>query len=483
MSSPCPDISLPVDVPADDFARAVQRTTAWITAYTGGAAVDHPVLAAVKPGELRDALPGAGPAGPDTLDAVLDDFERLIVPGLTHWNSPRFFAYFPASAALPGVLAEYLAAAINQNAMLWRTSPAATELEEVCTGWLAGMLGLDTAWRGVILDTASTSTLTALAAAREAAGVNVRERGLAEAASLTVYCSAEAHSSVEKAVMLLGLGTDNLRRIATDADLALDPAELRLAIASDVVAGRTPCAVVATVGTTSSTAIDPVPAIADACAEHGLWLHVDAAYGGNGAVAPSRRFVLSGIERADSLVVNPHKWLFVPLDLSVLFFRRPEAIASALSLTPEYLRAEDGVTNLMDYGHPLGRRFRALKLWFTLRVLGTDAVADRIEAHCRMARWLAAEVDADPHFERLAPVPFSTVCLRFRPPGESDEATLEDLNASLLERVNAAGDIFISHTKLRGRYVLRVAIGSFRTRGTDVEAAWRTIRASAAALA
>ncbi|HLU24399.1 MAG TPA: pyridoxal-dependent decarboxylase [Longimicrobiales bacterium] len=444
-----------------------------------------PVLARTAPGELRAGLPATPPAEPEPFDAMLEDFDRLILPATTHWNHPGFFAYFAVSSPAVGILAETLAAALNVNAMLWRTGPAATELEQIALDWLRQLLGLPAGLTGVINDTASSSTLYALAAAREAAAdLHIREHGLAGRADvprMRVYCSEEAHSSVDKAVLTLGLGLDGTRRIPTDDAFRLDTAALEDAIAEDRAAGIRPLAVVATVGTTSTTAIDPVPQIAGICERESLWLHVDAAYGGAAAVIPEMRHVLDGCERADSIVVNPHKWLFVPIDCSALYTRRPDVLRRAFSLVPEYLSVpehEAAAMNLMDYGVSLGRRFRALKLWFTLRYFGVTGLADRLREHIRLARLFADRVDASPLFERLAPVTFSVVVFRYRPDGISEDEA-DALNARLLERLNATGEVFLSHTRVRGRFALRLAVGNLRTTQAHVERAWTLVDALA----
>lgn len=441
-----------------------------------------PVLPPVEPGAVRAALPPGPPEGPEPMEAILADFDRLILPATTQWNHPGFLAYFGITGSGPGILGEMLAAALNVNAMLWRTGPAATELEEVATGWLRQLVGLPTGFEGVINDTASSSTLYALAAAREAAPeLRIREEGLAGRADLPplrIYCSEEAHSSVDKAALTLGLGLRGIRHIPTDAAFRLDAGALAAAIAEDRTAGIRPLAVVATVGTTSTTSIDPVPEIADLCAREGLWLHVDASYGGALAVAPEHRAVLDGCEAADSIVINPHKWLFTPIDCSVLYTRRPEVLRRAFSLVPEYLKVperEGEARNLMDYGVALGRRFRALKLWFVLRYFGAEGIAARLREHLRLAHLFQRWVDEADDFERLAPVPFSVVVFRHHPPG-LDEAALEEHNARLLERVNATGEVFLSHTRVRGRYALRLAVGNLRTTERELRRAWELLR-------
>jgi aromatic-L-amino-acid decarboxylase len=461
------------DLPADEFRAAMHRVADLVADYLEGIG-ERPVLPAARPGEVKGALPASPPAAPEPLDAVLDDYLRLIEPNLTHWNHPGFFAYFAITGSGPGILGETLAAALNVNAMLWRSSPAATELEERVCEWLGGMMGLPPELRGHINDTASSSSLVALAAARHRLpGIDVRERGLSgrpDAPPLTLYASDQAHSSIDKAAIVLGLGQQNVRRIATDEAFRMSVPALAAAIARDRAEGRLPMAVVATAGTTSTTSVDPVPEIADLCAREGIWLHVDAAYAGSAAICPEYRALMPGIERADSLVVNPHKWLFTPVDCSVLFVRDPVLLRAAFSLVPEYLRTaeQDEVTNLMDYGFQLGRRFRSLKLWMVIRAFGVEGLRERIREHCALARELAGWIGADPRFELMAPVPFSTVCFRAR---EEDR-----FNERLLARLNAAGPVFLSHTALKGRYTLRVAIGNLRTEREHVEGLWRLIR-------
>ncbi|MBW3553529.1 MAG: amino acid decarboxylase [Gemmatimonadetes bacterium] len=442
------------------------------------------VLPALRPGAVRDALPPEAPASPEPFERILRDFDRLIVPNTTHWNHPGFFAYFATTGSAPGILAEALIAALNVNAMLWRTGPAQTELEEVTLGWLRAMIGLPASFHGVINDTASSSTLYALAAAREAADPEIRGRGMTDRdlPHFRVYCSEEAHSSVDKAVITLGIGSDNVVHLPTDDDFRIVPEVLRRAVRQDRARGFRPLAVVATVGTTGVTAIDPVPAIAEICRDEGLWLHVDASYGGSAAIVPELRHVLDGCDRADSLVVNPHKWLFVPIDCSAAYTRHPEIMRRAFSLTPEYLTTSaPDVTNLMDYGVSLGRRFRALKLWFVLRYFGRDGIVEALREHCRLAALFAGWVDDAPDFQRLAPVPFSVVAFRYAPPGEMNGERLDALNRAILERVNAAGDVFLSHTSVRGRYAIRLAIGNLRTREAHVGRAWDLLRSAAEA--
>lgn len=453
------------------------------------------VLPALEPGSLRTSFGEAAPEAPEPLAAILADVERLVVPNATHWQHPGFLAYFATSASAPGILGEMWTAVLGQNPMLWRTSPVGTELEQVVVGWLRDALGLPPAYEGLLTDTASTSTLVALAAAREMAGLRATTDGLAARAAggaPVVYASAEAHSSVEKACMTLGIGRAGLRRIPVDEDFALRPELLEAAIAEDRAAGLVPIAAVATIGTTASTAIDPLPRIVDITAREGLWLHVDAAYAGAAALLPERRGPFAGWERADSVVVNPHKWFFTPLDASLLLSRRMEALRSAFSLVPDYLRTlgrERDVHDFSEYQPQLGRRMRALKLWIQLRYFGLEGLRRRIEAHCRLAAELSAAVDADPDFERLAPVPFSTVCLRWRPAelaGREGEpeigALLDRANERLMAAVNASGEVFLSHARLNDRFAIRVSIGNIRTTARHVARAWELLRREAASL-
>jgi aromatic-L-amino-acid decarboxylase len=428
----------------------------------------HPVLPHIKPGELRDALPHCGPDHGEPMSAILEDFRSQIVPAATLWNHPGFMAYFATSASGPGILGEMLSATLNMNGMLWKTSPAVVELEEVTLEWLRRWMGLPDSLFGITFDTASTSSMHAIAAAREMAAPEVRTEGAG--AGLVLYTSEQSHSSIEKGAIAIGIGQKNVRKVAVDAEFRMRPDALEAAIERDRACGLRPFCVVATVGTTSTTSIDPVEAIAAIAERHGLWLHVDAAYAGVAAIAPEFQHVLKGCGRADSLVVNPHKWLFTPVDLSVLYTRRPEILRRAFSLVPEYLRtAEDSrAVNFMDYGVPLGHRFRALKLWFVLRYYGREGISQVIRNHIAWAQELAQQVDADPRFERAAPTPFSTVCFRLK---STDQA-----NQTLLDRVNATGEVFLSHTVLNGRYTLRLAIGNIGTTRAHVQRALELVK-------
>jgi aromatic-L-amino-acid decarboxylase len=431
-----------------DFREDGSRALDWVASYLERVR-DLPVLSRSEPGDVRASLPASPPEGPEPFTAVLEDLDGVLLPGLTHWQSPRFFAYFATTSTEPAILAELLAAGLNQVGILWRTSPALQELEEVTLGWLAQLLGLPSGLHGHIEDTASTSTLVSLAAARAAApGRRV------------VVVSEQAHSSVDKAAGLLEL---ELRKTPVDEDFRMRPDRLDLEDA---------CAVVATIGTTASASVDPVDAIADRAESAGVWLHVDAAYAGAAAICPELRAHFAGWERADSVVVNPHKWLGVPTDCSALWTRRADAFRNAFSLVPEYLRADEDVVSLSEYSQPLGRRFRALKLWAVLRCYGRSGLQERIREHVRLASLFEGWVREEPGWEVIAPRHFSLVC--FRREGTDEE------NEQLLERVNASGEVFLSHARLGGRYALRLAIGNFRTAEDDVRLAWDVLRREAA---
>ncbi len=481
------------DMDIDDFRRHGHEIIDWIADY-----FEHPerypVLSRSEPGDIKAQLPTNPPTHPEAMSDIMRDFDAIIMPGITHWNHPAFFAYFGITGSAPGVLAEFLTAALNVNGMLWKTSPAATELEEVTLDWLRQMIGLPDDFKGVIMDTASMSSMTAIAAARERLGLDIRRRGMAgrsDLPRLIVYTSAQAHSSIEKGAIVLGIGQENVRKIPVDDNFRMNVDALRQAITDDIAAGHLPLCVVATVGTTSTTSIDPVPEIAAICREHKLWLHVDGAYGGVAAIVPEMRHVLAGAEFADSVVINPHKWLFTPIDLSAFYIRDPHILRQAFSILPEYLKTaeQDSVTNYMDWGVQLGRRFRALKLWMVLRTFGAEGCAARLREHIRIAQTVAADIDADPDLERLAPTPFSTICFRVKPhdltTGNDDidvETYLNTLNEATLNAVNATGEVYMSHTKLNGRYTIRIAVGNIRTTEEHVRRAVALIKAHASRL-
>lgn len=473
------------DMSAEDFRRYGHEIIDTLGDYLAGIE-KYPVLAQVQPGALAAQLPASAPERGEPMGDILSDVERLVVPALTHWNHPAFFAYFSISASAPGIFGELMAAAFNVNGMLWRTSPASTELETVALSWLRRMMNLPEDFDGIIYDTASVSTMHAIAAAREALDLEIRERGMsgrADLPALRVYTSEQAHSSVDKSVITLGLGQNSLRKIPCDAEFRMRPEALAAAIDEDRRAGVLPFCVVATVGTTSTTSVDPVPAIADICEREKLWLHVDASYAGSAAIVPELRHTLDGSERADSIVTNPHKWLFTPIDGSILYCRRMDVLRRAFSLVPEYLRTGEAETvrNQMDYGIQLGRRFRSLKLWMVLRYFGHEGLSARIREHCRLAQVFARLVADSPDWELLAPVPFSLVCFRACPHRRSEEteeahtARLNALNEELMNAVNATGEAFLSHTKLHGALALRLAIGNIRTTESHVRRTWELL--------
>jgi len=469
----------------EEFRRHAHELVDWIADHLAGVG-ELPVVPEVRPGEIRGQLPSSPPEQGEPFAAMFHDFQEVILPGMTLWNHPGWFAYFPGNNSPPSILGEMLTAALGAQCMSWATSPAATELEQVVMDWLRQMLGLPDSFVGVIQDTASTATLVALLSARErttayAAGTT----GLAQAgARLVVYASREAHSSVDKAVKLAGYGTNQLRHVPVTAGFALDPAALERAIITDRDAGLTPACVVATVGTTSSTAIDPVPAIATLCRRHGIWLHVDAAFAGAAAIVPEFRWLLDGVQLADSLVFNPHKWLLTNFDCSAYYVRDPDSLLRTFGLTPEYLRTthDAEVVNFRDWGIQLGRRFRALKLWFVIRSYGVEGLRAMIRRHVALAQELKGWIDERPDFELMAPVPLSLVCFRYHPRGV-EEKELDALNERLLAKVNASRRVHLTHTRLDGRYVIRLVVGQRGTEREQVAEAWALIREGAAALA
>jgi aromatic-L-amino-acid decarboxylase len=474
------------DLPHGELLEHGRAALDWVAEYLDNPE-RYPVLSTAKPGDIRASLPAAPPHEAESREAILGDFVSEISPGISQGTHPSFFGYFATSSSVPGILGELLASTLDVKAMLWKTSPAATELEQVVLDWLRQMLGLRDDWFGIMTDTASMSSMLALAAAREARPeLQIRERGMAGRADLPrlrVYCSTHAHSSIDKAALALGIGLENVVKIDDDENYRMKPDALAAAIAEDRASGFLPIACVATVGTTSMTSIDPVPAIASICKQENVWLHVDGAYGGVLAIAPEFRYILDGVEGADSLVVNPHKWLFTPFDCSTLYLRRPDVLKRAFSLVPEYLvtREQDEVINYMDYGVQLGRRFRALKLWMVIRAFGVNGLAARLREHCALAQIIASWIESDGDWELMAPVPFSLVCFRYAPNGMS-EGERDRRNEEIMHAVNAGGDVFLSHTKLRGRFTLRLAIGNIRTEERHVALAWQRLREAAAAI-
>jgi aromatic-L-amino-acid/L-tryptophan decarboxylase len=467
----------------DEFRRHAHELVDWMADYLGRVS-DLPVTPGVAPGDIARRLPSLPPEQGERFEQLFADFQSLVLPGMTHWNHPGWFAYFPGNNSPPSILAEMLTATLGAQCMSWATSPAATELEQVTMDWLRRMLALPETFVGVIQDTASTATLVALLSARErASGYSAGEHGMARSDKLTVYASAQAHSSVTKGVRLAGYGFDQLRLIPVDAAYAMRPDALAHAVSADLASGFRPACVVATVGTTASTAVDPLHSIGEVCRPHGIWLHVDAAYAGTAAIVPELRHYFDGMEQADSLVLNPHKWMLVNFDCSAYYVRDRDALLRTFRLTPEYLRTEhdDKVVNYRDWGIQLGRRFRALKLWFVIRSYGVEGLRALVRKHVVLAGELAQWIEATPGFELVAPVPFGLVCFRYCPAGLK-EAAIDELNRKLLAQVNQTRRVYLTHTELNGRYVIRLVIGQRQTEREHVQGAWRLIQEAAANL-
>jgi len=465
----------------EEFRQAGHRLIDWIADYRARVA-SLPVMARTAPGAVKAQLPSAPPLDPEPFDAILADLDTIIVPGLSHWQHPRFFGYFPCNGLPSSVLGDFVSTGLGVLGLSWQSSPALTEVEEVATDWMRQMTGLSPAWSGVIQDTASTCTLLALLCAREkATNYSLSRGGLqAEEHPLIVYTSAHSHSSVEKAALLAGFGRRNVRVVPHDAGYAMNASALEEAVTADLAAGLHPCAIVATTGTTTSTALDPVEDLARIARRHAIWLHVDAAMAGSAMILPECRWMWQGIEGADSLVLNPHKWLGVAFDCSLYYVRDPEHLVRVMSTNPSYLRspADAQVKNLRDWGLPLGRRFRALKLWFMIREQGVTALQNRLRRDLANAQWLAAEVRQAPGWKVLAPVPLQTVCIRHEPPGLAGEA-LDRHTLAWADRVNRSGQAYLTPAVLDGRWMVRVSIGALLTERDHVAALWRLIRQQA----
>ncbi len=459
------------DMPKEDFRRHGHEIVDWIADYFERME-NLPVLSPNQPGDLVNQLPKSAPdAGEDFAD-VFSDVERLILPAVTHWNHPNFHGLFSTSTSAVGVFGEMLAAAFDQKAMLWRTSPASTELEPIVLDWLRQMMNLPAEFHGIIYDTASVSTLHAIAMAREKLNLRIREDGMSGRADLPllrVYCSDQTHSSIDKAVILLGLGQKSLVKIPTNERFEMDAEKLSAAIRDDLSAGFLPFCAVATVGTTSTTSVDDIEKIADICKRNNIFLHVDAAYAGSAMIVPELQFHFKGAQFADSIVTNPHKWLFTPFDLSVLYVKDLDLLKKTFSLVAEYLKVAETVTNQMDYGVQLGRRFRSLKLWFVLRYFGREGLIARIREHVRLANLFKSWVEESENFELLAPVPFALVCFRAAPPNIED---LDAFNENLMNEINQSGEAYLSHTKLNGKFALRLSVGSIRARERHLRKVW-----------
>ena len=459
------------DMPPDEFRKYGYEIVDWIANYFEHIE-EFPVLAQVQPGWLTANLPDSPPAKGEDFGVVLKDMDRLILPAVTHWNHPNFHGLFSTSTSSVGVFGEMLTAAFDMKAMLWRTSPASTELEDVTLDWLRQMIGLPAEFEGIIYDTASVSTMHAIAAARERANVKARDLGLSgreDVPLMRVYCSEHVHSSIDKSVITLGLGLRSLRKIECNERFEMIPERLAEAIEEDIESGYLPLCVIPTIGTTSTSSVDPVDAVADICEKYGIWLHVDTAYAGSTAILPEFRDHFRGWERADSIVINPHKWLFTPFDLSVLYCKDLGVLKEAFSLVAEYLKTSENVKNGMDYGIQLGRRFRALKLWFVIRYFGVEGLQARLREHCRLARLFASWVQGGDDWEMMAPVPFALVCFRACPSGVGD---LNALNEQIMNNINASGEGYLSHTKLNGQFTLRLSVGSIRVEERHLEKVW-----------
>ncbi len=470
------------DMPDEEFRRFGYEMVDRIADYFQGLE-ERPVLSQNAPGQLRSQLPIAAPETGESMESIFADIDELILPAATNWNHPNFHGLFATSTSSVNVFAEMLSAALDMKAMLWRTAPASAELEDTVLEWLRQMLGLPPGFEGIIYDTASVSTMHAIAAAREAIGRGIREFGMSgrpDLPLLRVYCSEHVHSSIEKACIALGLGLAGVRKIECGSGYAMRAEKLSSAIEEDLAAGFLPMCVVATIGTTSTASIDPAAEIANICERHGIWLHIDAAYAGPAAAIAEKRSLFNGWERADSIVINPHKWLFTSFDLSVLYCRGLDRLKAAFALVPEYLRTNDDgeVKNGMDYGIQLGRRFRALKLWTVMRYFGREGIAARLREHCRLAELFAKWVDENTETELMAPVNFALVCFRITPSGVQEEG-LNEINERLMEAINASGQAYLSHTKLGGKFVIRLSVGSIRVEQRHLEKVWRLIRETA----
>lgn len=470
------------DMPKEEFRKAGYQLIDWIADYLNSIE-KYPVMSQIKPGDISKQIPVAPPVNGEKIEKVLSDIDNVLIDGITHWNHPGFMAYFNTTSSGPGILAEILTAAFSSNGMLWKTSPAVTEMEKSMMNWFRQMVGLPENYWGIIYDTASTSSMHAIASAREQMGLGFREKGAAgrkDLPKIILYCSEQAHSSIDKGALLLGVGLDGIRKIPVNEKFEMIPEKLEEAIDEDIKKGCKPFCVVATVGTTSSTSVDPVEQIANIAEKYNLWLHVDAAYAGVTAMIPEMKWVSKNWERADSIVINPHKWMFTPLDLSILFTRKKEILKRAFSLVPEYLKtAQDSeVDNLMDYGFQLGRRFRSLKLWFIIRYFGVEGIANRLREHIAWAKEFSNRIIEANDFELTAPVPFSTVCFRYNPGGKT-EAELNTINEKLLEKINSTGKIFLSHTKLYEKFVIRLTIGGIRHEQRHIENAWELVKTTA----
>ncbi len=472
-----------IDMSSEEFKKFGYELIDWAANYIDNLE-SYPVLPNVKPGDIKSKLPNNAPEKSQPFEVYIKDLNEIILPGVTHWQHPNFMAYFNSTGSKPSILGELVAAAFGTNGMVWKSNPAGTELEETVLNWFRELIGLPKNYFGIVYDSASVSSMHGIAAARENAGLNIRQHGMNGTPKMILYCTEHAHSSIDKGALTLGIGMDGIHRISCDENFAMIPGELEKAINGDRAKGFVPFCVVATIGTTSSTAVDPVNQIVDICERENIWFHLDSAYAGVTAMLPEMKKYFKGFERADSIVINPHKWLFMQLDFSILYTRKPQVLKNAFSLVPEYLKtSEDNIAiNYMDYGIQLGRRFRAIKFWFVMRYFGAEGLREKLREHLRLGQLLAGWVDDDSVFERLAPVYFSTVCFRFMPDNISDENTINELNLKLLEKANSTGKVFMSHTKLNGKIAIRMVISGMRTEERHVKLVWDVIKEGAKSL-
>lgn len=461
---------------SQEFRATAHQFVDWMADYLE-TIEELPVRSQVKPGEIYNQLPENPPHEPESIETIFEDFQRIVVPGMTHWQHPKYFAYFPANSSYPSLLAEMLTATMGAQGMLWETSPAATEMEERVMNWMIDLLQLPKSWDGCIQVSASSSTLVAVISAREKySGYTINQQGAKQ--PLTVYASEHIHSSVEKAVRIAGMGSDNYGAIGVDENFAMRPDLLETAIKEDIEKGKKPACVVVAIGTTSSTAVDPLPAIAEICQRYDVWLHVDAAFAGTAMLLPEHRHHINGVELADSLVFNPHKWMFTNFDCSAYFVKDKDVMIRAFSILPEYLktRNDDTVINYKDWGVQLGRRFRSLKLWFVIRNFGVTGIQERLRSHIRLAEELETTIQADADFELLSPRYFSLLCFRYRPDQSLSEEQLNAVNAEIVARLNNSGQLFLTHTKLNGKYTIRLCIAQTNVQERHVLEAWSLIK-------
>ncbi|MDP4223339.1 MAG: pyridoxal-dependent decarboxylase [Bacteroidota bacterium] len=464
----------------EEFRKHAHQLVDWMAGYMKNIE-KYPVKSQVQPGEIFSKIPDNPPLNPEPFDSLMADLEEIILPGITHWQSPNFFAYFPANSSPPSILAEMIISTLGAQCMIWETSPAAAELEEKMMIWLRDLIGLPSYFEGVIQDTASTATLAAILTAREkATGFRINDEGIEGDRPLRVYCTGQTHSSVEKAVKISGIGRKNMVKIPVRSDFSMDPEKLREVVIEDVKKGFLPCCVVATICTTGTTAVDPLKAIGEICAKNGIWLHVDAAMGGTALILPEFQWMLEGREFIDSFVFNPHKWMFTNFDCSAFYVRDPETLIKTFEILPEYLktRTRGKVNDYRDWGIPLGRRFRALKLWSVIRIYGIEGLREKIRNHIRMAKSLAEMISSEPDFEILAPLVINVVCFRYKPKGIPEDQ-LNGINEALNHRLNDSGKIYLTHTSINGIYTLRMVTGQTNVTMEHVGTAWELIKKAA----